>query len=99
VIRISSEPMEPYSLLISNIIKEQEVIIGPVALEQAQKIDGLEISSLSSIKILGKPKEVIAKLVDQYVKLFGRASIEVCKEAVRATVPEIPKELLPDILL
>ena len=91
--------MEPYSQLISNIIKEQEVIIGPVALEQAQKIDGLEIVSVTNIKIHGTPKVIIEKLVQQYVKLFGRASIEVCKEAVKETVPEVPKNDLPAILL
>lgn len=90
--------MEQYAQLISNIIKEQESIIGPVALEQAQKIDGLEIVSTSNIKINGAAKDIIGKLVGQYVKLFGRASIEVCKEAVKETVPEVPNDQLPEIL-
>lgn len=90
--------MEPYSQIVGQIIKDQEEIIGPVALEQAQKISGLDVSKLESIKITGNAKDVLGQLVTQYSKLFGRASIEVCREAVRETKSPLKEADLPDIL-
>lgn len=90
--------METYALIASTIIKEQETIIGPVALEQAKRVTGLEVTNLDTIKINGDAKHVIADLVEQYAKLFGRASIELCKEAVRETKLAMSPEQLPDVL-
>ena len=47
-------------------------------------------------KILGK--DVLDQLVRQYSELFGRASVEVCKEAVKEVDSSISSEELPDIL-
>lgn len=88
----------PYSLAVGKIIKEQEAIIGPIALEQAQKVSGLEVSSLDDIKISGNAKDVLSNLVEQYAKLFGQASIEVCREAVRESKAKLSKDDLPTIL-
>ncbi|MBA3724494.1 MAG: hypothetical protein H0W89_06465 [Candidatus Levybacteria bacterium] len=90
--------MNLYTQLVSQIIKDQESIIGPVALEQARKVDGLEIIDINSIKINGDAKIVISALVEQYAILFGRASVEICKEAVLESKPQLPKEDLPEIL-
>ncbi len=85
--------------LVEKIIKEQENIIGPVALEQARKVEGLEVVSDDNIKIVGNAKEVLEKLVDQYAKLFGQASIEVCREAVKGIITQAPKDQIPSVLL
>lgn len=90
--------MEPYSQIVSQIIRDQAEIIGPIALEQARKISGLEISTPENVKITGDAKDVLGNLVEQYSKLFGRASIEVCKEAVRETKSPLKENDLPDIL-
>jgi hypothetical protein len=90
--------MEPYSQIVTKIIKEQEAIIGPVAVEQAMRVNGLEVINADNIKITGNAKEAVANLVDQYAKLFGRASIELCKEALRGSKVDIPKDQLPEIL-
>ncbi|HSW47762.1 MAG TPA: hypothetical protein VLG67_01665 [Candidatus Saccharimonadales bacterium] len=90
--------MEQYSQIVSQIIKDQEAIIGPIALEQAKRVAGLEIVDLGSIKIKGNIKDVLSSLVEQYAKLFGKASIEVCREAVRGTKLQFPQDQLPDIL-
>jgi hypothetical protein len=90
--------IDAYSQIASQIIKDQEVIIGPIALEQARKVAGLEIISADDVKIVGNPKDVLAHLVDQYAKLFGRASIEVCREAIRETKLSLQREELPEIL-
>lgn len=90
--------MDPYAQAISNIIKEQQAIIGPVALDQAKKVSGLEVTSADDVKIAGNKKEVLTNLVIQYSKLFGRASIEVCKEAFSSVASKIPSSEVPDIL-
>lgn len=90
--------MDTYAQAISNIIKEQQAIIGPVALDQAQKVSGLEVNGVDDIKITGNKKEVLGALVAQYSKLFGKASIEVCKEAFSSISDKIPSADVPDIL-
>ena len=90
--------MDPYVQAISRIIKDQQAIIGPVALDQAKKVSGLQVESSDEIKIAGNKKEVLTNLVNQYAKLFGRASIEVCKEAFEPYLDKIPSSEIPDIL-
>jgi hypothetical protein len=90
--------MDSYSQLVSTIIKHQEIIIGPIALEQAKKVEGLDVTNLDNVQIKGDEKEILNNLVGQYFKLFGNASVEVCKEALIDSKLEIPKEKLPEIL-
>jgi len=90
--------MDTYTKLVNLIIEEQEAIIGPIAFEQAQKVEGIEVVDHNNIKIVGNAKDVLTKLVNQYAKLFGRASIEVCKEAVRELSPQPTLDQLPEIL-
>lgn len=91
--------MDILAQLAEKIIKEQEAIIGPVAYEQAKKVEGLEITGSGKVTITGKPKEVLAQLVKQYEKLFGRTSVEVCREAVKSIIAHAPKDQVPQILL
>jgi hypothetical protein len=90
--------MDVYSQIASQIIKDQEVIIGPIALEQAKKVKGLTITSIDNITIKGDTKSVLEELVGQYVRLFGRASVEICKEAVHEIKSSVSTNELPDIL-
>lgn len=90
--------MDPYVQAISRIIKEQQSIIGPIALDQANKVTGLSVGGGNDVKITGNKKEVLTDLVNQYSKLFGRASIEVCKEAFSPYADKIPVTDIPDIL-
>lgn len=90
--------MDPYAQAISRIIKEQQAIIGPLAVEQAKKVDGLQISGVDDVKITGNKKDVLNNLVNQYAKLFGQASVEVCKEAFSSVSSKIPTTDVPDIL-
>ena len=83
----------------SKIIKEQELIIGPIAWEQAGKVTGLRIDiATHQVVIEGNSKEVLEKLVEQYEKLFGIASREVCRDAVRPLLSQVPEEEVPAIL-
>lgn len=90
--------MDLYAQVVSRIIKEQQEIIGPVALDQAKKVSGLEVNSADDVKVIGNKKQVLEGLVNQYAKLFGRASIEICKEAFTPYSDKIPATEIPDIL-
>lgn len=86
------------NIVIKQIILGQQAVIGPMALEQARKVAGITISSSGDVSIQGNSKEVVTHLVQQYEHLFGRASIEVCKDAVKEIRPAPAPEELPDIL-
>lgn len=90
--------MDPYTQAVSQIIKEQRSIIGPLALDQAKKVEGLQVSINEEVQILGNRKEVLSKLVNQYAKLFGKASIEVCREAIEPFTDKLLQTDIPDIL-
>lgn len=90
--------MNSYEQVAAHIIKEQESIIGPLALDQARKVSGIQVLSNNDIKIVGDGKDVIEHLVRKYSELFGAASVEVCKEAVKEVNPTISSEDLPEIL-
>lgn len=90
--------MEPFAQAISSIIKEQMAIIGPLAIDQAKKTPGLKIESITQIEVTGNKKDVLAELIDNYEKLFGKASVEVCKEAFKPYSSKIAATDIPDKL-
>lgn len=93
--------MNNYSQLISNIIKEQQVIIGPIAIDQANKVGGLSVANDGRIKVTitgSDTSKILTELVEKYEQLFGRASVEVCRDAVKELKPPIPNDELPQIL-
>ena len=68
-------------------------------MDQAKQVGGIEMDNTGSvIKINGDGKEVLEKLVEQFEKLFGKASVEACKDAVKEITPSIPTKDLPAIL-
>lgn len=87
-----------YTSLASKIVKEQEAVIGPLAWTEAKKVSGIQVAD-NTIKIKGDGKATLEKLVNQYAGLFGRASIEVCKEAVRKLIADVDQKDIPKILL
>lgn len=87
------------TLIIKTIVIQQKQIIGPLAVDQANKVPGVKISSdTTEITISGNSQDIIALLVKQYEHLFGRASIEACKDAIKSITPAIPSQELPSIL-
>lgn len=85
--------------LIAIIIKEQALVIGPMAWEEAKKVSGLRIDiQAHTVGVDGSIKEALEKLVAQYERLFGSASREVCRDAVRPLLSQISQEEIPDIL-
>jgi hypothetical protein len=91
--------MNFYSEMVERIIKEQEKIIGPVALEEASKVSGLKIDlQKRQVQFEGNEKDIVEKLVEKYRDFFGQASVEVCKEATRKILIGVLKENIPPLL-
>lgn len=81
------------------IIQEQELIIGPIAWDEAKKVNGMSVVyEKKEVTLTQDDPHVVDRLVAQYERLFGRASREVCKEAVRDIIGEVPPEKLPAAL-
>lgn len=91
--------MISFSQLPLRIIREQELIIGPIAWDEAGKVSGLSIDPAhASVSFAGDEKDIINRLVAQYERLFGKASHEVCKEAVQDLIAEMPADQIPSSL-
>lgn len=92
-------PNSPFNQMVIKIISEQENIIGPLAVEQAQKVNGISLDWPNrKLTINGDEKVVIDSLVKQYEKIFGQASIEICKEVASSFLDKLSKNEIPTIL-
>lgn len=81
------------------IIKEQELVIGPLAWDEARKVSGLTIDKThNSASFSGDEKDVIDRLVAQYERIFGRASHAVCHDAVLDILTGMSPEEIPSSL-
>ena len=89
--------MTPFNQIAYKIIKEQELIIGPVAWSEAKKVEGIRIidQKTGEMQLAGGPKQVIDRLVAQYERLFGRASHEVSREAASALIASLSVDEIP----
>lgn len=81
------------------IIKEQELVIGPLAWDEAGKVSGLTIDQGHSlVSFSGDGKDIINRLVAQYERLFGKASHAVCRDAVQDLIIKMSPEEIPSSL-
>lgn len=87
-----------YSILVEAVIKYQESVIGPLAWNEASKVPGLSVSS-NNVTVTGDGKTVLSGLVHQYENLFGKASVEACRDAVRPFLTKMKDVDLPTDLL
>lgn len=90
--------MDNYQAIAQAIVKQQESVVGPLAWTEAQKVSGILVKN-KEIQISGDGKKVIEKLVFQFENLFGQASVEVCKDAVRPFKEKLKSVEIPSILL
>lgn len=91
--------MDLYAKIVVKIIEQQEAIIGPVAVEQAQLVNGLTLDWPNhQVTLSGDGVSVVDKLVAQYKTLFGQISVEVCREAAAKLLPELPAAQQPKSL-
>ncbi len=88
-----------FDQIATRIIKEQELIIGPIAWQEAEHVSGLVFQNHTAVQISGaEPKTVVDNLVDRYERLFGRASREVCREAVVSLLADLSPSDVPSTL-
>ena len=91
--------MDIFAQLAQKIITAQKEVIGPLAIEQARKVNGLNLgNSEKDVVCEGDKKQVINDLIKQYEGIFGLASVEVCRDAVKDLLLELPKDQLPPLL-
>lgn len=91
--------MDIFETMSNRIVKAQELVIGPIAWTEAKKVSGLKIKEgVSGLTLTNGDPKVVDRLVGRYEKLFGRASVEVCKNAVRDIIGELPGEQVPSSL-
>ncbi len=92
-------PAIQFPQIATRIIKEQELVIGPLAWDEAGKVAGLTIDqSHNSVALSGDSKDIIDRLVAQYERIFGKASHEVCRDAVQNIIAEMPLNEVPESL-
>jgi len=85
--------------IVEKIIKEQEVIIGPIAIEQAHRVKGLTVNWDShEISFKGDESKIIEDLIEQYRDFFGQVSVEVCRHAVKKLISQLPLGKQPLLL-
>ena len=91
--------MDIYGQIAVKIIQGQETIIGPVAIEQAERIDHLKLDwEHHEATIDGDKVSVIENLINAYKNLFGQISVEVSKQAAGSLMAQLPANAVPDIL-
>jgi hypothetical protein len=87
---------DPFASAVIKIIEEQADVIGPLALEQARKVSGLDINwDTKDVVFNGDKTDILGKLVGKYEELFGQISVQVCKESVKKLSMGIPNDQLP----
>jgi hypothetical protein len=91
--------MDVYAQIVESIIRHQEEIIGPVAIEQAEHVQNLHLDwQQHAVTITGEPVVVIESLVQAYKDLFGQISVEVSKEAAGSLLARLQPNSLPPSL-
>lgn len=88
-----------FSEIAIRIIESQENIIGPIALAQAKKVNGLSVDwQEKKVSIKSDSPKVIDSLVNQYKILFGDMAVETCRDVSRQLVTQLPQSERPQTL-
>jgi hypothetical protein len=88
--------MNKHEEMAVRIIKEQELIMGPIAWAEAGRVPGISATPADdAIGITGDPLAVLDLLVAQYERLFGRAAREACRDAVASIVADLTPSEIP----
>lgn len=92
--------MTVLSDVVLSIITKQEAVIGPLAWNEAGKVQGLRVErSERTVELTGSDERaVVDGLVAQYERLFGKASHFVCKEAAANLLASMSKDEIPSSL-
>lgn len=93
--------MNSYQKAVVSITKEQEKIIGKnLAKNLISQINNLSFDENGNPVFANNanPKDILGEIVNQYAALFGQASVEVAKDAVREKSIGLGISDLPDNL-
>jgi hypothetical protein len=93
--------MTTFDQIAVKIIKEQALIIGPTAWDEARKVTSIHVLDTKAGTLsIDQPNEkgTIDELVSRYEHFFGRAAREVCKEAVASLLADLPSADVPSSL-
>jgi hypothetical protein len=91
--------MDKYNVAIKYIMQEQESIIGPIAVDLVNQVEGVEVSN-NEVKITtNDPKKTLSNVVNQFQSLFGQLSIEVSKQVIKSKGLQFAPGELPEILV
>ncbi len=94
-----SSTQDLFENIAEKIIEQQEVIIGPIAVERAKQVSELKVDwAQHDVGISGDPQHAIDELVEQYKELFGQIAVETCKEAASKLIAQLPSSQLPSSL-
>ncbi|MDB5171129.1 MAG: hypothetical protein JWO35_823 [Candidatus Saccharibacteria bacterium] len=88
-----------FKQIVAKIIEQQEAIIGPIAVEQAEQVKELSVDwPKHAVSISGSPQVAVDDLVEQYKELFGQIAVETCKEAASKLLAQLPADQQPESL-
>ena len=92
--------MDIFAQIATRIIKQQALIIGPLAWNEARKVQGLTATDTTGEVLLAgtDKKQIIDTLVSRFDRLFGRASHEVSREAVVGLLADLQPTDIPQSL-
>lgn len=88
--------MSDYSEIIESIIENMKNVIGPVAITQANEIEGLKVNE--EIIIKGYPQKIIKNLVEKYKSLMGPVALTLVRKAAKPILEKNPRLKVPEEL-
>ncbi len=89
-----------YAQIAAKIIAEQETIIGPVAIEQAKRVNHLQLDWPQRQVTIDEDNgtAVLEALIEVYEELFGQMSVEVSRQAAAPLIKQLPANQRPAAL-
>lgn len=87
--------------LVEAIVLQQMEVIGPLAITQARKAHGITVSDQGRVTLIEKSLsmgDVLVNVVHLYERIFGKTSVELCRDAIRETKISLTATDLPEIL-
>lgn len=98
-VKISELSGEIFSQIAVQIVAEQKKIIGILAIEQASMVEGISFDPISHKPVIvGNGAQVIDALITQYRNFFGKAAVEVCRDAASPFISQLSTTQMPNML-